>query len=59
VDKYIAGIPFTNGKRRQVFEGSDDRQYVIDCDGDKVYGVWFFSRGEPTPIFIVNAAAQR
>jgi hypothetical protein len=39
VDKRIAEIPFTHGQRRQVFEGDDGRQYVIDGDGVKVYGV--------------------
>jgi hypothetical protein len=48
----IAFIEFAGGAMRPVFEDGD-RQYVIDDDGDRVYGVWFIPR-DPTdePIIV-------
>lgn len=34
------------------------RQYIIDGNGEKVYGVWFIPPDEPTPNVIVNAPAH-
>jgi hypothetical protein len=31
---------FTGGIERDVFQDKDDRQFVVDDDGDKVYGYW-------------------
>jgi PBCV-specific basic adaptor domain len=58
MDEYVAEIPFVDGEWREVYVGADGRQYVIDGDGQKVYGVWFFPRGEPVPNVIINAAAH-
>jgi hypothetical protein len=52
----IAEIEFTDGIMRPVFE--DDRgQYVLDDNGEPVYGVWFIPRApEPEPVPIVVRA---
>jgi hypothetical protein len=42
----VAYIEFTDGLRRPVFEEPDGRQYVLDDDGEPVYGVWFIPREE-------------
>jgi hypothetical protein len=39
--------------------GADGRQYVIDGDGQRVYGVWYYPPDEPAPNVIVNAPAHR
>ena len=31
---------FTDGAVRHVFEDPDGRQFVLNGDGDKVFGVW-------------------
>ena len=58
MDKQIAEIPFIDGVWRPVYEGDDRRQYVIDGDGVKAYGVWHYPPGEPTPNVIVNAPVR-
>lgn len=37
---------FTDGLMRPVFEGARGRQYVIDDDGEPVYGLWFVPRDQ-------------
>jgi hypothetical protein len=59
MDEYVATIQFSDGVWHPVYEEGDGRQYVIDDDGEKVYGVWFIPPGEPSPTVIVNAPAQR
>jgi hypothetical protein len=34
----VARIPFTDRVEREVFQDMDDRQFVVDDDGDTVYG---------------------
>lgn len=36
----LGTVPFTDGVERQVLLDADDRQFVIDGGGDRVYGVW-------------------
>jgi hypothetical protein len=38
----VATVPFTDGVARPVYE-EDDRQYVIDDGGERVYGVWILA----------------
>jgi len=33
---------FIDGTTRTVFEDADGRQFVIDDNGDRVYGVWVY-----------------
>ena len=56
--EHIATIWFIDGVWRPVYERADGRQYIIDGDGDKVYGVWFIPPDDPAPTVIVNAAAR-
>jgi hypothetical protein len=37
----IAWVEFNDGPMRPVYEDVDGRQFVIDDDGQWVYGVWF------------------
>ena len=57
MDEHVATIWFADGVWRLVYEGDDGRQYVIDGNGQRVYGVWYYPRGEPMPNVIVNAPA--
>jgi hypothetical protein len=36
----VAFIEFTDGVRRPVIEEPSGRQYVLDGDGEPVYGIW-------------------
>lgn len=42
----IAYVWFTDGVKRPVYQEPDGRQFVIDGDGDKVYGVWYIPEEE-------------
>jgi phenolic acid decarboxylase len=53
----VAAIRFTDGVWRDVFEEPTGRQYVLDHDGERVYGVWFIPRDEPEPDVVVGASA--
>jgi hypothetical protein len=39
---------------RAVYEAHDGRQYVLDNDGEPVYGVWFIPRDEADVPFVVD-----
>jgi hypothetical protein len=39
-DTVIAHVPFTDGVSRDVFEDVTGRRYVINDDGERVYGMW-------------------
>jgi hypothetical protein len=43
---------FTDGAWRAVYESPGDRQYVIDDDGQGVYGVWYFPREADQPVIV-------
>jgi hypothetical protein len=36
----LGTVPFTGGVDRKVFLDEDGRQFVVDGNGDPVYGVW-------------------
>jgi hypothetical protein len=36
----VARIPFTDRVEREAFQDMDDRLFVVDDDGDAVYGYW-------------------
>jgi hypothetical protein len=38
----IGSIPFIDGIPRPVFLDMDGRQYVLDNDGNPVYGSWIY-----------------
>ena len=57
-DPIIGYCDFLDGWRRPVYLAEDGRQYVIDGDGQKVYGVWFIPPDDTAPTVIVNAAAR-
>lgn len=44
MDTVIAYVPFTDAEVRPVYEQPDQRQYVIDPDGVRIFGVWFIPR---------------
>lgn len=45
-DPIIADTDFADGIRREVYEDTKGRQYVLDSDGEPVYGVWCIPREE-------------
>jgi hypothetical protein len=45
-DPIIAYTEFNGPPMRPVYERPDGRQYVLDDDGEPVYGVWFVPREE-------------
>lgn len=51
----IVWVWFNDRWRRPVYEESDGRQFVIDDDGEKVYGVWYFPPDECAIPVIVDA----
>jgi hypothetical protein len=51
----IAIIPFIDGCMRDVFFDADGRQFVLDDNGEPMYGVWIYI-DEPE---IVAAAVVR
>jgi hypothetical protein len=46
------GRPFTDGLERDVYEDDEGRQYVLDGDGERVYGQWLWPADEP---YVVTA----
>jgi hypothetical protein len=48
----IARIPFTDGVECDVFQDKDDCQFVVDDDGDKVYGYWVLMDDPDEPAII-------
>jgi len=38
----IDDVVFIDGLARIVFEDADGRQFVVDDDGNRVYGVWVY-----------------
>jgi hypothetical protein len=47
MDRVIGRRLFTDGIERDVYEDAQGRQYVLDPDGEKVYGVWLLPADEP------------
>lgn len=38
--RIIGSREFTDGTQRAVYQDDDARQFVIDDDGQAVYGIW-------------------
>ena len=38
---------FTGGGERDVYEDAEGRQYVLDGNGERVYGQWLWPADEP------------
>ena len=38
--RIIGSREFTDGSQREVYEDDDGRQFVLDDEGQPVYGVW-------------------
>jgi hypothetical protein len=56
--KRIIGTPeFTDGAQRAVYEDGDGRQFVIDDEGQAVYGVWLIP-DEPAAIVRIVVPAS-
>jgi hypothetical protein len=53
-DPIISCIRLVDNADCPVFEQPDGRQYVLDDDGDCVYGVWFIPRDECNAPIIVD-----
>ena len=41
-EKPIGSIPFTDGIARPAFLDAGGRQYILDEEGQPVYGVWVY-----------------
>lgn len=54
-DPIVAYIWFTHRVQRAVYQQPDGRQYVLDDEGEKIYGVWYIPPEERTgPDIIVE-----
>ena len=51
----VRGRLFTDGLERDVYEHAAGRQYVLDGDGQRVYGQWLWPADEP---HVVAAGGQ-
>jgi hypothetical protein len=47
MDRLIGRRLFPDGLERDVYEDAQGRQYVLNPDGEKVYGVWLLPADEP------------
>jgi len=54
LDPIVAYVEFVGGAMRPVYEEPGGRQYVIDNDGEPVYGVWIIPREECDRPIIVD-----
>jgi hypothetical protein len=50
MERVIGRGLFTDGLERDVYEDADGRQYVLDSDGDRVYGQWLWPADEPVVV---------
>jgi hypothetical protein len=53
-DRHVAFTEFDYGPLRPVHERPGGRQYVIDNDGELVFGIWFIPRDEAVSPVIVE-----
>lgn len=44
---------FTDGANRPVYLDTDGRQFVLDDDGQRVYGVWILEEEADAPIMVL------
>jgi hypothetical protein len=52
MDRIVGRRLFTDGLERDVYEDAQGLQYVLDGNGERVYGVWLWPADEP---FVVPA----
>jgi hypothetical protein len=57
-DPIIARVRFADGSERAVFEQLDGRQYVLDDNGDRLYGVWFIPDDAIDLPFVVDCGIE-
>jgi hypothetical protein len=50
-DQLVGYRPFPNRAKRPIFQQADGRQYVLDDDGNKEYGVWQIPEDRP-PVLV-------
>jgi hypothetical protein len=43
--RIVGRVPFVDGVTRDVYEGEDGRQWVVEYGGERVYGVWLPAGG--------------
>jgi hypothetical protein len=48
----VALIPLTDGVERDVHQDKDGRQFVMDDEGDKVYGYWILMDDSDEPAIV-------
>jgi hypothetical protein len=46
----VGRVLFTDSIDRDVYEDAEGRQYVVDLNGERVYGQWLPPADEPTVI---------
>jgi hypothetical protein len=56
-EKPIGSIPFTDGIARPTFLDAGDRQYILDDEGQPVYGVWVYI-DEPEILIRPDSSAE-
>ena len=54
MDQHLADVDFVDGIRRPVSETPTGRQYVVDDDGQRLYGVWFLPSDVAEPIIVLG-----
>jgi hypothetical protein len=54
MDQHIADTVFADGVWRPVWQDGKGRQYVLDCDGEPVYGVWLIQTADGQPCVVVD-----
>ena len=45
--QHVADVLYTDGHWRPVWEHPDGTQYIVNADGERVYGVWYIPRDPP------------
>jgi hypothetical protein len=56
ISEPICRTLFTDGVWRPVYESPGDRQYVIDDDGQRLYGVWYVPPDADPPLIVEQEA---
>lgn len=55
----ITEVLFVGGITRAVYVDEDGRQYVLDDEGQKVYGLWLHPDRWPEPDFKIGSPIHR
>jgi hypothetical protein len=58
-DPIVAYRVFTDGTTRPVYEDWHGKQYVVDEDGNRVYGVWFIPESDTVDLPIIVRIAEK